>query len=297
MNTLITIEPLYNEVINLLSGSIAERSRRVYLQTYRSWYEWCVLEDVNPLDLYAPNVQRYFTDKSNLTTATKKRQLSAIRKLATALTIADYANPIHRRNLESLSMVKPEGNTDNERGRKILDRAELRRVLAVWTTNTLEGVRNRAMLYTLFYTGMRRMELNDMQWKHVSFDDATIFIPHGKGKKQRYAAIMSEAALTALWDWRERARDFAYVWPALWNYDKPDKQAMMVYRIIEQTGVLAGVDFKPHDARRTFITMMLNSGVPIHEVQAQVGHARGDTTLAYAGATDASERRAKYLLD
>jgi len=46
-----------------------------------------------------------------------------------------------------------------------------------------------------------------------------------------------------------------------------------------------------HDLRRTHITLALNSGAPLPDMQAQAGHANAATTLLYARPADAKSRR------
>jgi integrase len=69
-----------------------------------------------------------------------------------------------------------------------------------------------------------------------------------------------------------------------------------LYLIVKHTAKEAGVEFSPHDARRTLITETLNNQVPLAEVQAQAGHANGSTTLRYAQSGDAKTRRSLLRL-
>jgi integrase len=54
---------------------------------------------------------------------------------------------------------------------------------------------------------------------------------------------------------------------------------------------LSGVEFKPHDLRRTYITEALATSTLLATVQAAAGHARGETTLRYAQAVNARQAR------
>jgi integrase len=72
--------------------------------------------------------------------------------------------------------------------------------------------------------------------------------------------------------------------------DKPIR-GTDVYEIVKQTEAASGIEFKPHDLRRTFITEALATGTPLATVQAAAGHARGETTLGYAQAVDARQAR------
>jgi len=166
----------------------------------------------------------------------------------------------------------------------------------VWSGASLIDLRNRALLALLALTGMRRAEAAALQWRDIDFQNGVVAIRHGKGDKERTAPIIGEAALDALRGWQmAQPGGRAYIFCAVRKNDKfgGDKPitGTDVYRIIQATAAAAGVDFKPHDLRRTFITEALASGTPIQTVQAAAGHARGDTTLQYAKTVSAREAR------
>jgi integrase len=77
--------------------------------------------------------------------------------------------------------------------------------------------------------------------------------------------------------------------------DKPIS-GMDVYRVVKATEAACGIEFKPHDLRRTFINEALATGTPLATVQAVAGHARGETTLRYAQAVDARRARKELTL-
>jgi integrase len=69
-----------------------------------------------------------------------------------------------------------------------------------------------------------------------------------------------------------------------------------IYNVVRETSELTGDEFKPHDARRTFITEALATGTPLAEVQANAGHAQPSTTLEYAQPGEAAQRRRNLKL-
>lgn len=288
----------FNHVAEMAQSAVSASSARVYAQTYRLWLEWCLDEDRNPFMLTFQDVRDYLDDL-DVTKRTKQRQLSALRKLAEILHIFDLTNLDYERNLKSLKLLKARSGGGTERSKKALTPAEVDKVLRVWDGDDLRNLRNNAIIASLFFVGLRREELSESQWQHIDLDRATWFIPHGKGDKERSSAIMGDFALEALAAWHAETDGRVFAFPSLTpnarelGADQPsDNQAMMIYRVVKQSAKLSGVDFKPHDARRTFITESLSRGMPLHEVQDQVGHADGSTTLIYAGAVGA-EARAK----
>ena len=116
-----------------------------------------------------------------------------------------------------------------------------------------------------------------------------------------------EFALDALRQWRicqQGVTEFrtgrAFVFCQILKGDKigADKpiSGTDVYRIVRATAALSGIEFKPHDLRRTFITEALVTGTPLATVQAAAGHARSETALRYAQAVDARRARRELKL-
>jgi integrase len=123
-----------------------------------------------------------------------------------------------------------------------------------------------------------------------------ITITPGKGDKRREVPLAGELALNALRAW-QLAQDAGREWVfcsicknGVIGVDRP-LTGTDVYRIVEATVTATGIEFKPHDLRRTFITEALATGTPLATVQAIAGHAQGSTTLTYAQAVNAREAR------
>ena len=67
-----------------------------------------------------------------------------------------------------------------------------------------------------------------------------------------------------------------------------------IARVVSGSGRRIGIErLSAHDLRRTHITLALNSGAPLQDMQAQAGHANAATTLLYARPADAKSRRAR----
>ena len=68
--------------------------------------------------------------------------------------------------------------------------------------------------------------------------------------------------------------------------------AQTIVRLLSLSSVRAGVGhLSSHDLRRTHITLALNNGAPLRDMQPQAGHANAATTLRYAQPADAKSRR------
>lgn len=276
--------------------TVAKSSARIYGQTYRLWLDWNAQTGGDPLDLRPAQVIA-FIEGQDTTKSTRQRQLAALRKWAQMRYVLDPTDNA-KRQLEALMLIKIHADPERgqERTRKALTPAEADRVLRVWDANTNTAKRNRALVGLLALSGMRRAELAALRWQDVDFENGIVLIRHGKGDQERTAPIAGEFALDALQAWYAgQGGQRVYIFCAVNKGDRlgADKpiSGTDVYRIIQATAALSGVEFKPHDLRRTFITEALATGTPIQTVQAAAGHARGETTLKYAQVVNAREAR------
>lgn len=279
----------------------SKASQRVYQQTFSAWADWCLENGSNPLDLRPAQVVAFLAS-GDTTKATRQRQLSALRKLAQMLYILD-PNDSSRRYVEALRLTKAPTSEDSgyERSRKALTPAEADRMLRVWNGSKARDVRNRALVALLLLGGIRRSEASGLRWQDIDFENGVIHIRYGKGDKQRDVPLAGDYALDALWAW-QRLQPLGYTWVFCAvnkggnsGENKPIT-GTDVYRIWAKTAEQAGIDCKPHDARRTFITEALATGTPLATVQAAAGHANGETTLRYAQAVDARKGRKELRL-
>ena len=63
--------------------------------------------------------------------------------------------------------------------------SEVESILNLADIGTAIGLRDRAILETLYSTGMRRLELIGLKWSSIDYERGTVFIDQGKGKKDR----------------------------------------------------------------------------------------------------------------
>lgn len=288
----------FDALVNEVVTHVAESSERIYRRVYDMWADYCSNHDINPLDIIPVNVVGFLTDQK-VSYETRKRYLSIMRQLAQVYAVAD---PIRGGQLyAALKLVRriPKTNlSDTKRDRHALSPTQVHKVLSQWNGDTLLEKRNRALIAVLFLTALRRTEAATLRWADVNLEDGIITVVLGKGDKTREAAIAGNLAVQALQEWQDALPNREYVFPPFdvkqqVDGDKPiDGQT--VYRVVKRTEKLSGVKFSPHTARRTFITEGLDQGTPLADMQAQAGHARGETTLDYARPLDAKERRKKF---
>jgi integrase len=252
---------------------------------------------VAPLDLTARTVTAFLAAQP-VTLSTRRRMLSALRKLAQVLAL-DYTQPQRRAAYESLKLVKaPKANLGGkERERQALSPDEVNRILALHPGPGLAATRNRAVLAFLFATGVRRSELVSLEWRDVDLDEGIAHIRRAKGDKRRDIAVL-DFGVRALRVWQSQlppGRRYVFCPTDKHGFLGRDKPLSVdtVYALTRQAQAETGIVFTPHLARHTYATETIAEGTPLPEVQAQLGHERAETTLRYTHAADARTRRGK----
>jgi integrase/recombinase XerC len=146
--------------------------------------------------------------------------------------------------------------------------------------------RNRALLETLYATGLRVGELVSLDWSDVD-SDARVLRVMGKGGKERMVPF-GWPAVRALEAWRLHwggvrgvADDDAD--PVFLNYRGGRLSARSVRRILDRAvaGASLAAGIHPHTLRHSFATHMLEGGADLRTIQELLGHSSLSTTQRY----------------
>jgi len=186
---------------------------------------------------------------------------------------------------------------DKRLPRHVLTVKEAEAVLAVPDLGTSTGIRDRAILETLYSTGMRRMELMNLQVFDVDAERGTVMIRQGKGRKDRMVPIGDRAIA-----WIEKYRDDVrpelstgadegtLFLTHLGQAFMPNRLTQLVREHIQAAQI--GKTGSCHLFRHTMATLMLENGADIRYIQAILGHAELSTTQVY---TQVSIRQLKAI--
>lgn len=179
-----------------------------------------------------------------------------------------------------------------------LSAAEAETILALPVVATPTGLRDRALMETLYSTGLRRLETLRLTAADVDFAGGAVCVRQGKGKKDRVIPI-GERALAWLGKYLaegrpELARAGDEAGP-LFVTERGSALTVgylsaLVTRYVTASGV--GKEGSCHLFRHTCATLMLEHGADIRHVQEQLGHACLQTTQIY---THVSIRRLKEV--
>lgn len=148
------------------------------------------------------------------------------------------------------------------------------------------GMRNRALLETLYSAGLRVSELTELKLSHVYAEEGFLRIL-GKGNKERLAPIGS-VALKYLQIYTEEVRPHLSVQKDFANHVFLNNRGQglsryMVYSIIQSLARKIGLKktISPHTFRHSFATHLIEGGADLRAVQAMLGHQSITTTEIY----------------
>ncbi len=201
-----------------------------------------------------------------------------------------------RNDIQVMSPEKIELAKTSERELDLISTADLDKLLSAPNENTLQSLRDRAMLELLFSTGLRVSELCGLPRDlDLSRDEFSV---RGKGEKVR-VVFLSETARQAIKAYLAKRTD---VDDALFIHigrkggadeDGPLRlTSRSVERIVKQYAIKSGISKKvtPHVIRHSFATDLLENGADLRSVQALLGHANIATTQIYTHVTDSKLR-------
>ncbi len=207
------------------------------------------------------------------------------------IAIRNFLKYLIKQDIDVLSPEKIELPKSSMRQIEIIDEAELERLLAAPTGTNLRTLRDRAILHTLFSTGLRVAELCTLD-RYIDLAKGELTV-RGKGDKLRLV-FLSDDAKKLLKEYLGKRGDTD---EALFvSIKKSKKQEIIgrmlprtVQRLIQYYGRKAGIAGKrltPHSLRHCFATDLLSNGADLRSVQELLGHSSISTTQVYTHVTN-----------
>ena len=168
----------------------------------------------------------------------------------------------------------------------VLNIFEVDEILKQPDTSSRLGIRDRAMLETLYATGIRVSELVNLAQSNLMIEDGLILV-YGKGSKERLVPI-GRSARQWIEEYQKQSRvhlartgksqDFLFL-----NVRGTKLTRDMIRKLVDKYSLAAGIGKKvhPHTFRHSFATHLLEGGADLRAVQEMLGHADISTTQIY----------------
>ena len=218
----------------------------------------------------------------------KRKPLSEHTKESSIRTVRRFFRFLKRKDLILLDPTAglPPIHAPDRFPRCIMTRSEIERLLSQPNTKTLTGFRDRAIMETLYSTGIRRQELTALTVYDIDFSNGLLRVNQGKGKKDRVVPI-GKVAVKYVKEYLEnvrpklangRAGNALFV-----NYKglalRPNALGTLIRSHVRRSGIEKPISC--HTFRHTCATEMLKGGSNIRYVQEMLGHAHIVTTQIY----------------
>ncbi|MBN1392841.1 MAG: tyrosine recombinase XerC [Sedimentisphaerales bacterium] len=211
------------------------------------------------------------------------------RKLATLRSF--YKFLVKRNVLSSNPVMAVRTPKQDKRLPRFLEYEQVKRLIETPPMDNWLGARDRAIMETLYSTGVRVSELVSLNMDDIDFLGEVVHI-RGKGKKERIVPI-GTSALRVIQHYMEFRNKRAHSNP---NFDSKvlfvnkhgrRLSTRSVRRKMDKYLKMAGLDtdISPHTLRHSFATHMLNNGADLRSVQELLGHQSLSTTQVYTHLT------------
>ena len=255
---------------------------KAYAEDLRQFSEYAAAQGVTDVHVVDTALLRAFLahlEAHDLARASRARKTAALRSFFAYLT--------RQRLLPRSPALGLRGVKTERRLPKYLRPDEIESLLSAPKLDTDLGLRDRALLETLYASGMRAGELVTLGVADVNYDEGVIRVI-GKGQKER-VTLLGRQAVQSLERYLRKAR------PALVFAAEHDCGALFVNRYggrLSDRGVRKLFDrycteasstlkITPHVLRHTFATHLLSNGADLRLIQELLGHASVTTTQTY----------------
>ena len=236
-------------------------------------------DSCTPLNCSKEDVQRFLYEEAKEVEArSQARRISGLKSFFNFLIFEGYRENSPIDLIESPKL-----------GRKlptVLSLSEIERLLDCIDLSHAQGHRNRAIIETLYGSGLRVSELVDLKISDLYFDENMMLI-NGKGDKQRLVPLGAFAKkfiqlyiddVRILNKISNEDRDTLFL-----NRNGKKLTRAMIFTIVRQLGQVVGIEKKisPHTFRHSFATHLLENGADLRTIQTLMGHESITTTEVY----------------
>ncbi|MCK5281600.1 MAG: site-specific tyrosine recombinase XerD [Cyclobacteriaceae bacterium] len=265
-----------------LERSLSDNSIQAYVRDVAKLKQFVENSNnpIGPTKLSAEAIQEFLQKigEIGMSAYSQSRILSGIKSFYSYLEYEDILvdNPAALIDSPKLGRKLPE----------VLNIFEIEKLLESIDMSKPEGARNRAMVETLYSSGLRVSELVNLKMNQIYFDIGFLRII-GKGNKERLVPV-GKSAIKYINIYIEEIRCHLRIKPGFENYVFLNRRGknltrVMVFTIIKKLVKVSGIDktVSPHTFRHSFATHLVEGGADLRAVQEMLGHESITTTEIY----------------
>jgi len=277
------MQHIFKDFINFLriERNLSKNTIEAYSNDLTRYYYYLKDKQILlPTSIDLPIIREYINLLANLglCETTLSRNISTIKTFHKYLVEENFSeeNPTEFLHAPKLPAKLP----------KILDLDEIEQLLEVIDTTKLKGLRDNAIIETLYSTGIRVSELISLKMPDIFLEQNVIRV-FGKGMKERIVPFGNRASesinkyiIGARINLIRKQKSKNYVFL---NLRGAPISRMGVWKMIQTYVVLSGINkqVSPHVFRHSFATHLLEGGANLRAVQEMLGHSDISTTQIY----------------
>ena len=214
----------------------------------------------------------------NINSRSQSRLLSSLKSFFNYLVFEGYNNISPMELIESPKIVTKLPD--------VLSIEEIKLLIKNSELNKNHGIRNSAILETLYGSGLRVSELINLKLSDIHYDDKLLLI-QGKGNKQRLVPLgsISESKVSnyinnyrILKKVKKNSNDIVFL-----NRNGKKLTRAMIFNIVKEAQNKSNIKktVSPHTFRHSFATHLLENGADLRSIQIMMGHENITTTEVY----------------
>lgn len=268
----------YNAYLSLERG-FSDNTVEAYNDDIAKLFAYFSVDNKKIADVTAEDLQAFAADIHDLGVSmrTQRRIISGIKSFFRFLLAEGYIdeNPSLRLETPRTSRRLPE----------VLTVEEIDSLVDAIDLSSSAGLRNRAIIETLYGCGLRVSELVNLEISGVYLDEEYVIV-RGKGNKQRMVPLSGEAIkwireylpIRNALDIKHGEENILFL-----NRFGRRLSRVMVFYIIKELAEIAGIrrEISPHTLRHSFATHLLEGGANLRAIQQMLGHESIATTSVY----------------
>ncbi|MFA6422587.1 MAG: tyrosine-type recombinase/integrase [Candidatus Buchananbacteria bacterium] len=294
--------PVFLEYCEVEKGlsQVSTKNYHNFLKLFTNWLKLNDLSDLKPHELSDKHIwdyRLYLSHKKDykgtcLKKTSQSYYLRSLRALMTYFSDKDITSlPAEKIKLPKL--------TERDKKIKFLSYSQIEKLLEMPDINRVSGLRDRAIMETLFSTGLRVSESTSLNVKQFNLKDIEKNNENeyelsiaGKGGSVR-TIYFSSRCLSWILKYLKTRKDMLP--PLFINYRKNDDErddhrltSRSIESIVRKYTAMAGlpIDATPHTLRHSYATDLLSHGADLRSVQELLGHKDIGTTQIYTHVTN-----------
>jgi integrase/recombinase XerD len=272
----------------VVENGASENTVSAYRRDFSHFAQFCAANDLTHVDPQVLRQYLAYMHAQNLSARTQARRMSALKQYFRYLVAREV---LKKDPMQDIAMPKLPRSLP-----KALTKDEVKTLLTAQECDSPESVRARAILETLYATGLRVSELIKLKTTDLQDGERRTLRITGKGSKTRMVPL-GRVATDVLDIYLKKSRPAFDKKKTDWLFPSRSGRPLTrqrLFQIVREAGQKVGMDLSPHHLRHTFATHLLENDADLRSVQLMLGHADVATTQIY---THLLESRTRKVLE